>query len=90
MKIKISLIYRYSTTALLIAAIIMIFFLTYFVYQNIYKTVTETAVLLELRLETAIAEPLDFSTWNRIKESFKHKEQFPKTDFSALKNPFLK
>ena len=89
-KIKIDFLYRYSTMWALIVAFVALFFLALYIYHNIYRTVTETTIIINLQTETAIVEPLDLGSWNRIKEYLKEKDDILRPDSIKLKNPFIK
>lgn len=88
MKIKIGLIYRYGFMSVLILALVVVFILGLFFYQNIYTTITSSGVILELQRETAIVEPPDVVGWNSIREYFKKVSEFKLPNLDALKDPF--
>lgn len=88
MKIKIGLIYRYGFMAVLILALVVVFVLALFFYQNIYTTITSSGIILELQRETAIVEPPNVASWNKIKEYFKKSSNFKLPALDALKDPF--
>ena len=62
-------------------------FLTYFLYNNLYRPITETEVIVTLRTQYAV-ESVSFQAYQSLERTLKEKQERPRTDWASFRNTF--
>jgi len=93
MSTKISLskaikIFHSSSWGILVIFIILISILSFFLYNNIYKAITQSEEIVVLQGQLAL-EPVDISLFRTILGRIENKKIGQTINFDNLKNPFL-
>lgn len=83
----ITILYKGKKVALLLFLVVMIF-LGFFLYQNIYKAITQNEEIVILQGQLAL-EPVDISLFRKILRLMGEKKSAPDINAEEMKNPFL-
>lgn len=83
----ITILYKGKKAASLLFLVVIIF-LGYFLYQNIYKAITQNEEIVILQGQLAL-EPVDISLFRKILRLVREKKSTPDFDITEIKNPFL-
>lgn len=87
MKRLLKFISRYSFWISIAAVVGILSFLILFLYNNLYRAITEAEVIVTLRSLYPV-EPVATRDFEAIKKVIDDKKIRPRTDWEALRNPF--
>ncbi|NQU77764.1 hypothetical protein HQ544_03650 [Candidatus Falkowbacteria bacterium] len=87
-KLTLTQIIKLQIAVLSAAIILAILFASFFLYQNIYKTITSTDEIIVLRSQIAL-ETIDTQILNKVLTDIKNKKIVPEINWTTFRNPFL-
>lgn len=87
MKKLLKFIARFSFWITIGTIVTMIGFLVLFLYNNLYRTITEAEMIVSLRSLYPV-EPVATKSFEAVKKIIDEKQTRPRADWNAIRNPF--